>query len=85
MAELRDFIRRGVLLTSTVGLVITAVALGLGGPALGTEDPFPAMGVQRPANPGPAPDLELPSLDGRRVHLSEFRGKVVLLGFFSTT
>ena len=85
MAKARDRIRRWALLTSTVGLVIAAVALGSEGPSLATEDPFAAMGVQRPANPGPAPDLELPNLDGSKVHIKDFRGKVVLLGFFSTT
>lgn len=68
-----------------VVLVITTLTVGNTGPALGTEDLFAAMGVQRPANPGPAPDLSLPSLDGGTFHLKDFQGKVVLLGFFSTT
>lgn len=69
----------------TVALVITALTVGFARPALGTEELFAAMGVQRPPNPSPAPDLALPSLDGGTVHLKEFRGKVVLLGFFTTT
>ena len=32
-----------------------------------------------------APDLAFTALDGRQVRLSELRGKVVLLGFFTTT
>src|ERR1044072_8866631 len=32
----------------------------------------------------PAPDLELKSLDGRTVKLSDFRGKAVLLNFWAT-
>jgi thiol-disulfide isomerase/thioredoxin len=32
----------------------------------------------------PAPDFELTSLDGRRVKLSDFRGKAVLLNFWAT-
>jgi len=83
MRRARDWIGGSALPVAAV--LLTAVALGSEGPALGTEDPFPAMGVQRPANPSPAPDLELPNLDGRRVRLSDFRGKVVLLGFFTTT
>lgn len=69
----------------TVVLVITALTVGFSGPALGTEKLFAALGVQRPANPSPAPDLALPSLDGRTIHIKDFRGKVVLLGFFTTT
>ena len=69
----------------TVVLVITALTVGFSGPALGTEELFAALGVQRPANPSPAPDLALPSLDGRLVHIKDFRGKVVLLSFFTTT
>ncbi len=69
----------------TVMLVITAVTVGVSGPALGTEELFAALGVQRPANPTSAPDLALPSLDGRTVHIKDLRGKVVLLGFFTTT
>lgn len=32
-----------------------------------------------------APDFELPTLDGRKVRLSDYRGKVVLLNFWSKT
>jgi cytochrome oxidase Cu insertion factor (SCO1/SenC/PrrC family) len=68
----------------TAGLVIAALGLGLRGPALATEELFRAMAVQRLANPGPAPDLALPNPEGKTVHLKDFRGKVVLLGFFAT-
>lgn len=73
------------LLTWTVGLGIAAFTLGPAGPAQGTEDPFLAMGVQRPANPAPAPNFALPALDDGTFHLKKLRGKVVLLGFFTTT
>ena len=33
-------------------------------------------------NGKPAPDFELTGLDGKRVKLSDFRGKPVLLSFF---
>lgn len=65
--------------------LVTAVALGSGRPAQGAEDLFRRLGVQRPATPGPAPDLRLRSLDGKTIHLKGLRGKVVLLGFFTTT
>ena len=67
------------------GSVVAAVTLGSGRPASGTEDLFLRMGVQRTAHPGPAPDLRLPSLEGKTVQLKDFKGKVVLLGFFTTT
>ncbi|MFO0586734.1 MAG: TlpA disulfide reductase family protein [Polyangiaceae bacterium] len=34
---------------------------------------------------GSAPDFTLPALDGSTVHLSDFKGKVVLIDFWSTT
>jgi peroxiredoxin len=36
------------------------------------------------AHAKPAPELTLKSLDGRTVHLSDYRGKVVLLNFWAT-
>lgn len=85
MRRPRDLIRRLALLTSTAGLAVAAATLGSSGPALARQDLFTAMGVQRPANPRPAPDLALPSPDGRMVGLKDFKGKVVLLGFFTST
>lgn len=68
-----------------IGLAIAALTLSLRESALATEDLFRSMGVERPANSGSAPDLALPSLEGKTVHIKDFRGNVVLLGFFSTT
>lgn len=55
--------------------------------AVGQADrnPFEAMAVQRPAEPVAAPDLAFRTAEGREVRLGELRGKVVLLGFFTTT
>jgi peroxiredoxin len=36
------------------------------------------------ANPKPATDFTLPALDGKKLTLSSFRGKVVLLNFWAT-
>jgi cytochrome oxidase Cu insertion factor (SCO1/SenC/PrrC family) len=45
---------------------------------------FAAMGIQRYDPPKPAPEFSLPDLDGRRVTLSDLRGKVVLLFYWAT-
>lgn len=51
---------------------------------------FPPVSLERPsaafAAPRPilAEDFQLPALDGRKVRLSNFRGKVVLLNFWTT-
>jgi thiol-disulfide isomerase/thioredoxin len=51
---------------------------------------FPPVALPVPAavfatlKPLPAPDFELSTLEGRRVRLSDFRGKVVILNFWTT-
>lgn len=66
-----------------LGLLILAVA-GVASAQV-AKDPFDAMTVHRPVEPFPAPDLAFRSLDGREVRLRDFRGKVVVLGFFTTS
>ncbi len=66
-------------------VLIVALASLASGTAAQPKDPFDAMAVQRPAEPLPAPDLAFRSLEGPEARLSELRGKVVLLGFFTTT
>ncbi len=46
-------------------------------------DPYQALSVLRIRKIS-APDFSLPQVDGRRVRLSDYKGKVVLLGFFKT-
>ena len=71
-------------LRGMVALGLTALALAARAGA--GEDPFTALGVERIANPRPAPSIVFPDLNGRLVNVTEeFRGKVVLLGFFTTT
>ncbi len=73
---------------SRLGLLVlvglAAPALAASGPGDAPRDPFDTMGVHRPAEPAPAPDLAFRSLDGREARLRDLRGKVVLLGLFRT-
>jgi len=53
-------------------------------PAKAAEGPKPTQPSAAPAAIGsPAPDFTLPDLDGKSVHLSDFRGKVVVLEWFN--
>ena len=74
--------RIGISVAVTVGLLLPLVAGLVNVRAAG--DPFEAMAVARVAEVAPAPDLAFQTLAGREVRLHELRGKVVLLGFFTT-
>jgi len=50
-------------------------------PAARPETPAAALLARRPV---PAGDFELRTLDGRKVRLSDYRGKVVLINFWTT-
>ena len=65
-----------------VGLFMLIAVAGPSGGASG--DPFETIGVERVAEPRPAPDVAFRTLDGRAADLRELRGRVVLLGFFTT-
>lgn len=65
-------------------VLVLGVGMGFALPSAAAADPYAAMGVERPSRPRPAPELALPSLDGKVVRLQDFRGKVILLGFFTT-
>jgi hypothetical protein len=66
-----------------LGLVVTAL-VGLSGAEV-PKDPFDAMVVHRPVEVAPAPDVAFHRLDGREARVRDLRGKVVLLGFFTTS
>ena len=74
--------RPGVGVLVPLGAVMLALA-----PAIaGAPDPFAALGAERPKEVRAAPELVLQGLDGRVVTLPrDFRGKAVLLSFFTTT
>jgi hypothetical protein len=66
-------------------LVILGLMMAAPTPGAGPEALFAELGVQRLAEPSLAPALALPDLGGRTVRLSDYRGRIVLLGFFTTT
>ncbi len=86
MPRIPDVISREARWTWIWGLISALVLIGTIGPAQAAEaeDLFASMAVQRPAQPEPAPVLALPNLEGNTVHFQDFRGRVVLLGFFTT-
>ncbi|MBI2219366.1 MAG: redoxin domain-containing protein [Candidatus Rokubacteria bacterium] len=53
-------------------------------PALAAAPDFASVAVQPYDPPKPAPPLALPDLGGRMVRLEDFRGKVVVLFFWTT-
>jgi len=46
-------------------------------------DPYEVFSVLR-VQKKPAPDISLPQVGGKTFRLSDYKGKVVLLGFFKT-
>ena len=84
MWRTRNRFRQVVCLAWMVGLMIVLLMLGSIGSVQAAEDPFASMAVQRPVQVSATPDLALPTLEGMTVNIKDFRGKVVLLGFFTT-
>jgi cytochrome oxidase Cu insertion factor (SCO1/SenC/PrrC family) len=66
----------------TVAGAIALVGLAVG-PARAQPDPFPPMSAVR-VPPEPAPPVRFQALDGRPASLGAFRGRPVLLTFFTT-
>ena len=48
------------------------------------SDLMSSMNIYQIENPEPSPDFSLMSLDGEQINLSEYQGKVVLMGFWTT-
>ncbi len=70
-----------------VSLALSAlVIVGAVASASGAPDPFEALGAERLLEVKPSAALALPELDGRSVKFpDQFKSKVVLLSFFTTT
>ena len=47
-------------------------------------DLMSSLNIQHITKPVSAPDFELPSVKGEQVSLSKYRGKVILLSFWTT-
>ena len=73
---------------SALRAVLTLLAWGLTngatGPAAAQPDPFLAMNAMRPQSPAPVPDVTFRGLDGEVARLESFRGRPILLTFFTT-
>jgi len=74
-----------------IGLIVASVAIPAGVLAWilarnhSSSAPSPVVPSPHRATIGePAPDFTLPNLDGQKVRLSQFRGKVVVLTFFAS-
>ena len=62
---------------------VFAIALFLPVMAAGAPD-FPALSIQRYDAPKAAPAFTLTDLEGRKVQLADYKGKVVLLFYWAT-
>jgi len=74
--------------TGALSVVVAILFVGLvaagPGPAAAQADLFVAMNALRVTPPVSAPDVRFDELDGRPASLKAFRGRPVLLTFFTT-
>lgn len=66
---------------SFVVALLTGAVLGLTGCDVGPSAPGEKSGDARPAE---VMDFTLPDLEGRPIHLADFRGKIVVIDFWAT-
>lgn len=71
-------------LRTVVAILFVGLAAGRPGPAPAQPDPLAAMNALRVTPPVAAPDVRFHELDGRPASLKAFRGRPVLLTFFTT-
>lgn len=65
-------------------IALAGLLAGVGAGTSAAAPDFAALQVQPYDPPQPAPELELPDLDGKTVRLADLHGKVVLLFFWAT-
>ena len=68
----------------TPSAVVLSVAVILAATSALAAPDFASMQVTPYDPPKPAPAFSLPGLDGKESHLSDLRGKVVMLFFWAT-
>lgn len=68
-------------LTAAGAILLVGLAVG---PARAQADPFPPMSAVRVTPPAPPASVRFQTLDGRPASLGAFRGRPVLLSFFTT-
>lgn len=69
------------------GLLMSMLPLaggGAGAAASSLEEIYDAMRANRVVPPADAPDVTLPTTDGRSLRLADLRGRAVIVGFFVT-
>ncbi len=74
----------GLLLSITLGILILAIAFLGSGRAASPSPPCDSFGIQRFPERKEAPVFSLNSLDGKKINLSDFKGKPVLITFWAT-
>lgn len=72
------------MITTRVFLVAAAVAVAFAATAAHAAPDFASMQVIPYDPPKPAPAFTLPDLNGKEVHLSDLRGRVAMLFFWTT-
>jgi len=69
------------VMLAAASMLVAAMAVSAGS---AQPEPFGPMQALRVTPPAPAPDVTLQDLDGGPVRLAMFRGRPVLLTFFTT-
>ncbi len=70
--------------TITYTLAIFLVSLFISIPGFASQDPFTDAGFLKPKKQVTAPDFTLEDLNQNQVKLSDYRGKTVLVFFWTT-